>query len=1142
VKQRVRPAAGLGVAALVLTASISSNPAPRRPGPNDHPRGAERAVPALAAFDANRDRVLNAYANLPVAFVENRGQADRRVRYFAQGSRYAFYLTRDEVALSFEKGSDAPEPAADGVALALRFLGGNPKVVLEGEERAPGAINYLKGNDPTAWQTDLPRYTQVVYRELWPGVDLSLRQLDGSLKYEFRVRPGARPADIRLAYTGASGLTLDSKGGLLIKTALGVLRDAPPVSYQEIAGARVPVDSRYVVNEVGSAQAGYGFAVGAGYEPEYDLIIDPGLEYSTFLGGSSHEIAAGIKVDANGNAYVVGTTQSPDFPTTPGAFRRTGSAGNSLDVFVSKVNPSGTALVYSTFIGGTNFDWGRAIAIDAAGNAYVTGQTQSSNFPTTAGAFDRTFNVDTCPRCGIDQYDAFALKLNAAGSGLVYSTFLGGFDIDDGLGIAVDGAGSAYVVGETGSLNFPTTPGAFDTSKNGAFDAFVTKLNAAGSALVYSTYLGGTAVEFASRVAVDAALNVYVMGSTSSADFPTTPGAFDTTANGAFDVFVTKLNSAGSALIYSTYLGGTDFDSGGGLAIDSAGNAYVSGGTGSFDFPTTPGAFDTLPGGPNASDAFITKLNPTGSALVYSTVLGGTASEGASAIALDGSGNVWVTGGTSSADFPVIVGAVDSTFNGTADVFVSELSANGSTLLYSTYLGGTQSENGNDLALDSAGNVYITGHTYSLDFPTTAGAFDTVFNGDPSIFWGDGFVAKLGAVSTPPAPPAVPSAPGLVGPVNGDNPLQPITFNWSVASSAVSYTIQIDDSSAFSAPLVREQQNIAALMFVASDFATAPHFWRVRGVNSAGVVGPWSAVWTFTPQPAPPPPTLSTFSTNPSTVVGGNGSSGTVVLSTSAPAGGALIALTSSNPAVASVPASVTAPAFTFTGTFAITTSPVPASTTVTITAAYNGTTRTATVTVTPAAPPPPPPPAASLQSLALNPTSVVGGSSNSQGTITLSSGAPQGGAAVSLSSNNPGAAGVPAGVTVPAGATTATFTATTAAVSALTSVTISAVFGGVTRTATLTVTPAPPPAQTTTLTVTATGRSGERVTSSPAGINVAVGSSGSASFTTGTQITLTVSNGRDAIWSGACSSGGNKAKTCAFTLTGTAAVTANVQ
>ena len=615
---------------------------------------------------------------------------------------------------------------------------------------------------------------------------------------------------------------------------MGVLRDSPPVSYQVIAGARVPVESRYVLNEGGEAR--YGFAVGASYQPDHELIIDPGVEYSTFLGGSSHEIGAGIQVDANGNAYVVGTTQSPNFPTTPGAFRRTGAVSNSLEVFVSKLNPAGTALVYSTFIGGSNFDWGRGIAIDAAGNAYVTGQTKSSNFPTTGGAFDRTFNVDTCPRCGIDQYDAFVLKLNAAGSGLVYSTFLGGFNLDDGMAIAVDGTGSAYVAGETEALEFPDHGRRLRPHQERRLRHLRHEVerDRLGPRLLHLSGWGGGGIP------VSGVPSMRVEISSSPArpvlrNFPTTAGAFDTTANGAFDVFVTKLNAAGSALVYSTFLGGADFDSGGGLDLDSAGNAYVSGGTGSFDFPTTPGAFDTLADG---SEAFVTKLNPAGSALVYSTLLGGTASDGASAVTVDGAGNAWVTGGTSSADFPVIVGAADSTHNGMSDVFVSELNADGSTLLYSTYLGGNQSENGNDLALDASGGVYVTGLTFSANYPTTAGAFDIVFNGDLLIFWGDGFVTKLGSVSTPPSTPPVPAAPTLISPANGENAAQPITFQWNVASGAVSYTIQIDDSSAFSAPLVREQQNIdTLLMYATSGLAQSPHFWRVRGVNTAGVAG-----------------------------------------------------------------------------------------------------------------------------------------------------------------------------------------------------------------------------------------------------------------------------------------------------------------
>ena len=463
-------------------------------------------------------------------------------------------------------------------------------------------------------------------------------------------------------------------------------------------------------------------------------------------------------------------------------------------------------------------------------------------------------------------------------------------------------------------------------------------------------------------------------------------------------------------------------------------------------------------------------------------MLDGTSSEGANGIVLDAAGNAWVTGISSSADLPVTSDAHDPSFNGVADAFVAELSADGSSLLYSTYLGGTQSEGGDDIARDPNGDIYVVGHTYSIDFPTTAGAFE---------------------------------------------------------SGAASYTIQIDDSSAFTAPLVREQQSITVTRYATVGLAATPHFWRVRAVNAAGVPGAWSAARTFTPGAAPPAATLSTFETNPSTVVGGNVSSGTVVLSVGAPEGGAQIALASTNPAVASVPATVIAPTLSFTGTFAITTSPVVTTTTVTITAAYNGATRTATVTVTPASAAPLP----GVQSLVLNPASVTGGA-NSVVTITLSGAAPQGGAVVTLWNGNPAAATIPASVMVLAGARTATFNASTSAVTVTTPLSLLATYNGTNKSAVLTVipsaTPPPLPPQGATLTVTATGRSGERATSAPAGISVNTGTSGAASFASGTSVTLSVSDGRDAIWSGACSSSGSKR--CTFTLTGSAGVSANVQ
>ena len=750
---------GIAIAATAATLTTAGQTATRALGL----AGGAVAYGAPSPQIGQAAKPQKAFAAMPLAFVQNRGQTDVRVRYYALGNHYAFFATQDELMLSLTK--DKP---ARNLALALRFIGRSPRAAIVGAKSAPGKVNYLAGTDPAAWHTNLSRYQEVVYRGLWPHIDLRLHERAGVLKYEFHVHPGARISDIKLAYAGAHGLKIARTGALQIQTALGLLRDAPPVSYQLISGKRVSVRSRYVVNlrSAKSKSPRFAFAVD-GYRPSHDLIIDPGIQFTTFLGGTSHEVGAAIAVDASGNSYIGGTTQSPNFPTTTGAFRRTGAAGNFSDVFVTKLNPSGTALVYSTFVGGSNLDLGNGIAVDGAGNAYVTGTTKSSNFPTTGGAFDRSLNIPpNCPRCATDNTDGFAFKLNASGSALTYSTYLGGTDIDSPRGVAVDNGGSAYVTGETLSADFPTTAGAFRRALAGAYDMFVTKLNPAGTALAYSTYLGGSQVDNGARVAVDSGGNAYALGFSSSTNFPTTTGALDTTANGGFDATVTKLNPAGSAPIYSTYLGGQGFDTGNDIAVDSSGNAYIGGGTGSTNFPTTPGAFDPASDG---NDAFVTKLNTTGSAALYSTALGGAGSDSVNGIVVDTAGNAWLAGNTSSTNFPVTSDASDPSFNGGAsDATIAELNASGSALLFSTFLGGSQSESAMDIGRDSAGNLYVTGLTYSMDFPATTGAFDTIFNGDPSIFWGDAFVTKvsLTAGTTPPAPPPVPAAPTLLAPAN----------------------------------------------------------------------------------------------------------------------------------------------------------------------------------------------------------------------------------------------------------------------------------------------------------------------------------------------------------------------------------------
>jgi hypothetical protein len=440
------------------------------------------------------------------------------------------------------------------------------------------------------------------------------------------------------------------------------------------------------------------------------------LIYSTYLGGSNYDEGNGIVVDGLGNAYIIGITLSMDFPATVGAFDTSYNGDQNYgDVFVSKLNASGTALDYSTYLGGDGFDQGNDIAVDSSGNAYITGET-AGGFPTTPGAFDTLFNGG--------YYDVFVSKLNSNGTGLVYSTYLGGEYSENSYNISVDTSGNAYITGYSTSTDFPTTVGAFDTSFNGYTDVFVTKLNASGTALVYSTYLGGENNDYGQGIAIDGSGNAYITGYTRPG-FPTTPSAFDTSFNGTADVFVTKLNPSGSTLVYSTFLGGEAGEEGRAITVDESGNAYITGGTDSPDFPTTPGTFDTSFNG-YYRNVFVSKLNASGTAVLYSTFLGYGEGNG---IAVDGLGNAYITGYTNSSNFPTTPDAFDTLYNGGSyDVFVSKLNTSGTTLCYSTYLGGVADDYGNDIAIDNLGNTYITGRTRSNNFPTTPLALDTSIN------------------------------------------------------------------------------------------------------------------------------------------------------------------------------------------------------------------------------------------------------------------------------------------------------------------------------------------------------------------------------------------------------------------------------
>jgi hypothetical protein len=562
----------------------------------------------------------------------------------------------------------------------MQLLGGNPAPQVVGLEELPGKANYFIGNAPQQWRTHVPTYAKVKYAAVYPGVDLVYYGQSRQLEYDFVVAPGADPAVIALGFEGVDHVDVDAQGDLVLSTASGSLRFQKPVIYQEADGRRQAIAGSYV--RKGLHQVGFHVAA---YDPACPLVIDPVLSYATYLGGSGGDQGQGIAVDATGAVYVTGQTTSADFPTVHPLQPTLNGFG---DAFVAKLTADGAALVYATYLGGSgdeNFD-GAGIAVDAAGHAYVTGQTTSADFPTVH---------PLQPTSAGGAVDAFVAKLTADGAALVYATYLGGSGDDRGAGIAVDAAGAAYVTGSTCSADFPTVHPLQPTFGSGVGcigvgnpggDAFVAKLTADGAALVYATYLGGSSDEnggsgddMGAGIAVDAAGHAYVTGATSSPDFPTAH-PLQPTLNGIGDAFVAKLRADGSALVYATYLGGSSGDAGAGIAVDASGAAYVTGSTFSPDFPTAHPVQLTLGGGANATggDAFVAKLTADGAALVYVTYLGGSNGEEGIGIAVDATGAAYVTGRTNSPDFPTTPGAFQVIGGGIglrapSDAFIAKL-------------------------------------------------------------------------------------------------------------------------------------------------------------------------------------------------------------------------------------------------------------------------------------------------------------------------------------------------------------------------------------------------------------------------------------------------------------------------------------
>ena len=713
----------------------------------------------LAAVAA---QATGTFGNLPLYF-----EAGSPSRFLAQGRDAQFSVSATGAQLVLQKSGATR-------TVQMQFTGANPQSAIRGDGGLSGKINYLTGSNPAQWRAGVPTFAQVRVEEIYPGINLVYYGNQQRLEYDFTVAAGANPEAIAIHFTGADKISVNAQGELVLKLGHDEMLQPRPVIYQTIDGLRREISGGYKMLDAHDV----AFTVG-NYDRALPLVIDPILAYSTYFGGTLVDTAWSVAVDAtDGSVFVAGQTLSKlaisntknpgDFAkgspfSTPGAIQEKFAGGKLTgDGFVARFDKTGTNLIYLTYLGGSADDFVASVAVDTNGNAFVTGFTDSPNFP-TKNALDPTINGILNKRNKAYAGDAFVAELDPSGSNLVFSTYLGGSGVDSGNGIALDLSGNIYVAGTTTSTNFPImNPVAFHLigSTNlylnhlaGTNNAFVTKIGAGGSPLIYSTYLGGFSYDVAEGIAVDAAGSAIVAGFTLSTNFPTTNAiSSDLNRNGdmknktiAYDAFVTKLSPSGTSLVYSTFLGSTNNDVGYRIACDAAGNAYVTGYSASPDFPNTvtniPGLYSIVASNKNSSadvDAFLTKFDPNG-ALVYSAFFGGKGSDIGYGVAVDPLGDAFVAGTTTSKDFPTnnTATALRNKIAGNSDIFVTAFNTNASALLYSGYLGGKGADNGYSIAVDAAGNAFIAGQTTSKDFVIT-NAFQPFRNGK-----GDAILSKI---------------------------------------------------------------------------------------------------------------------------------------------------------------------------------------------------------------------------------------------------------------------------------------------------------------------------------------------------------------------------------------------------------------
>lgn len=702
----------------ILAAAFLSSASPQTP---------QKAQLAIESRPVQPEVDIN-YGKIPLYFIPNMGQVDGEALFYADTSRYTLWITQEGLVFDSlrkldqtkhpDEDSDQPGTFARYVS-RVKFLNANPRTEVISEDRSDYKVSYFRGEDRSQWRTGIETSQAVLYHSLYPGIDLRVYGIEREVEYDFIVKPQADVNDIAFAYQDEQGTKLDArktrldrKGNLIIQTAFGEMTHSRPTAYQKIRGRHIQVMASY--KPLGENT--YGFQVGD-YDKTRELIIDPlVIVYSTYLGGKLGEGTTYLAVDMTGAAYLACWVNSRNFPTKNPLYPKLSGAA---DATITKLSPDGKSLVYSSYLGGPEQDGPLNVAVDMTGAAYVVGVARS-NFPNVNALYDYGGNQD-----------GFIVKLHPSGTSLVYATYLGGSEYDRIRGVAVDQDGNAYVAGLTRSSDFPTKR-AFQKKYSGNDDAFLAEINATGSKLVFSTFFGGSEADDGRTVKIDEKGNVYLVGETSSTDIPTKK-AFQKKNAGQIDTYLAKFNKRGRKLLYSTYLGGTENDGCRSLDLDIYGNIYILGTTNSTDFPLKRPLYDGLAGD---HDMFLAKFNPKAKKILFSTYFGGPRWDNGTKVVVDVDNTIYVRGYTESKKFPT-KDAVMKKYQGKGDAVLAQFSADGQSLIFSTFFGGSEWDRGVGFALDYMGGIYLACGTESPDIPVK-NAFQKKMRGA-----GDMFITKF---------------------------------------------------------------------------------------------------------------------------------------------------------------------------------------------------------------------------------------------------------------------------------------------------------------------------------------------------------------------------------------------------------------